>query len=235
MHVGEDEFVSNEAGPSKGVERLLDESAGLGRRATRDIDLNDPAPRSVEIGLQPEFGTIAADESIAGVELVQELDDRSILPAEIAVEDRVVVGGPPGNPDDEVLAVLGGPGVEPPLGVVGAFVDEFVLGLLRAEPVVVDLLVEIGSLELVALLWFIVAGIVESLVVLRPGCTGELGPLQMIRQVLRGLHVADLPLLPVGARAGNGPVPPLPRSRRTGRRRTAGRNPVAGVLCRWTG
>ena len=45
---------------------------------------------------------------------------------------------------------------------------------------------------------FVVATVEESLAVVRPGCAGKFNPFEMVCQILTGIYIPHLPLLPVG-------------------------------------
>ena len=190
--------------PEGGLGRLGDDLLPVSAAGLRDVDRDDAVAGRPQVGLEIEHRPLVVDELVARVELVEELDHRSVLPAEILVEEGILPVGAPADADDEVAAVLGRSGVEAPFLLVGPMVDQLVLGLRRAEAVVEDFLVVVPGLVFLAGFRRVVAGVVEALVVLRPGGAGELRPLEEVRVVISGGDVAHPPLVPVGPGAGNG-------------------------------
>ncbi len=204
MHVGHHELVSNQADLPHGVEGLGENGLPAGGGRLAEIDLDNSSARGLEVGPDPEPRFLVSDEVVAGIEVFEEFHEGSVRPGQVPVEEGILVGRAPVDIEQKILPVLGGPGTESPLRVIGPLVDESVFLLAGPEEMVVDLLVEVGGLELLSLLWFVVAGVVESAVVLRPGCSGELRPLEVIGEVAARLDVPDLPLLPVRSGAGDG-------------------------------
>ena len=58
----------------------------------------------------------------------------------------------------------------------------------------------VGRGQLVFVFRRVVTAVIKTLAVGSPGGAGELDPLEMIRQVAPGRHIADFPLSPVGTR-----------------------------------
>jgi hypothetical protein len=182
----------------------------LGGRPAR-VDGDHPAARGVLVRLEPEDRPVVVDDAVLVLEVADQLDGGRVLAGvQVLVEDAVLVVGPLGDGDDQVAAVVGDGAGELPLLLVGAFVDEPVLRLRGAEPVVVQLLVVVGPLQVLAGLRLGEAAVVEAPAVLRPRGARELDPAQVVLAVAAGLDVADLPLLPVGAGRGQAVGEPFP-------------------------
>ena len=108
------------------------------------VDGDHASAGSVEIGLEPEDGTVVVDEDVLSVEVVEQLHDRRIRLREVFVVEAVLGRRALRDADDQVVAVIGDVAGEYHLFVVGALVDEFVFGLRGAEAVIVELLKIIG-------------------------------------------------------------------------------------------
>ena len=79
--------------------------------------------------------------------------------------------------------------------------NQGVLGLWGAQAVVVQLVKEVEGLQSVAL-GLVEARVIKALAIFGPGRAGELDPVDDVGQVFAGLDLADVPLLPVRAGAG---------------------------------
>ena len=90
-----------------------------------------------------------------------------------------------------------------PEGLCGVGEEELVIGLGSANLVVVDLVDLVLAAELVAVAGGgVVGAVVEA--VAAPGCSGELGPDNVVFQELTGLGVHYVDLFPVASAAGDG-------------------------------
>src|SRR5207302_115838 len=83
---------------------------------------------------------------------VEERDDLRALLLEVAIEDEVVRPGSLRDGDDQPASVVADRAAEEPLLLVGALVDQRVLGLIVAELVEVELLEVVRLLELLPVL-----------------------------------------------------------------------------------
>src|SRR4029079_4056029 len=86
--------------------------------------------------------------------------------------------------------------------MIGAAVDELVVGLFGAEFVERDHLIKGGRLMQFAGGWLGVAIVVEAAAILGPIDLREAGPLQVIFQWFAGFDIEYVDLLPIAARLG---------------------------------
>ena len=112
--------------------------------------------------------------------------------------------------EDDVLSVFRDVGVESPVRMLGVVVDEDVLVLGRPDAVVVNLVEFVLLNERFLLCGLRIPRVVEPFVILRPGATGELDPLEMVFQILSGLDVPDVEFPPVGTARREGVHQVLP-------------------------
>ena len=172
------------------------------------VDRDHPPARRVEVGLEEEQRAVVADEAVLRVEVGRAARRPGALRlAEVLVEDARSCGvGALPDGDDQVPAVVGDVGAEAPLLLVGALVDEQVVGLRRAEAVVAELLVLVATAVSVARRRrLVVAAVEEALAVVRSTTRRE--NLTHSSSSARSSPVVDVahpPLLPVGARARRG-------------------------------
>ena len=134
--------------------------------------------------------------------LHRRLDVRRARIAEIRVVQAVLVARALGHHDQQVAAVLGDDAADDPAGQVLALVDEHVLGLRRADAVVVERLPRERRLEHLVLRRLGIARVEEALRVLRPRDVREAHPVHFVRQVPARGDVAHLDRAPVGAALG---------------------------------
>jgi hypothetical protein len=127
-----------------------------------EVDGDHPAARSAEVGTQPEDRAVVADQVIGGVEVGEQVAHRRIRLGEVLVGHAVRHFGPLPDEDHEVAAVLGDDGDEAQVLTVRPPVDQAVLLLLRAQAVVVELLVVVGVLN-VRPHAAVVAAVIEAL------------------------------------------------------------------------
>ena len=123
------------------------------------------------------------------------------VPAAVGHPDLRLVAGPLEAGQDQPAAVEAQARAPDHLLAVGGLEDERVLVLSLAHPVEVDLR-EIVLLARGHRARLREARVVEAAVLGGPGDARELGPLDLVRQVLARGHVADVDLLAVGAAAG---------------------------------
>ena len=188
------------------------------------VDRDHALARGVEIGEDVEHGPVVADEPVARVELVQQshdlaLDARVPRVFQIEIVDAVPPIGAEPHGHHGVATVVGDVGAEAPIRLVRPLVHQDVLGLVGAEPVIIEPLesVHVGECLVPGLG---IAAVEESRAVLGPRGARKLDPLQVIRQVAPARHVAHAELLPVRP-ARRGPVGEAPpvfghRQRRDG-------------------
>ena len=100
------------------------------------------------------------------------------------------------------MAVLRHLPAETPVLVIVPLINQFVVRLRRADPVIVKFLEIIYLGHLRGFGGLIETAVVKALIVLRPRRAGEFHPLQIVAQILAGPHVAHLPFLPI--RTGRG-------------------------------
>ena len=163
------------------------------------IDRYQASPGRAEIGLEEQHGTIIADQRILMVEIVDQLDRRGIARGQILHDHAIALVRSAAHGDDQVAAVFRDVALVLPVGLPRPPVDQRVGRLRIAEPVVVELVVEVQGLELGARPRLFVATVVEALAVFGPGGIGELGPFQLVGQQPSGLDVQNVPGGPVGA------------------------------------
>ncbi len=165
LHVFRDENATDVRHSIEGFGCLRNDRFPVGGFGLGEIDRDEFLSRGIAVGLDEEFGVDVSREAVRGVEFVEELDDFGVGLGEVFVEKAVLGVGALRDVDDEEAFVIGQPGVEAPLGVIGTFVDEGVLGLRGAELVVVDFLVGVSGHHLFAFFWGGEATVVEALVV----------------------------------------------------------------------
>ena len=102
--------------------------------------------------------------------------------------------------DQQVLAVLGEIATKGPLLLVRTLVDQLILALPVAQPVVVDLVKVVRSPEGLALLWLVEPAVAESLAIHRPVCPGEFAPADVVGLIVARRDLAHAPLLPIRSR-----------------------------------
>src|ERR1700682_251052 len=92
--------------------------------------------------------------------------------------------------------------VEEPFLLIGAFVNQFVVGLWRAELVEENFVAVNLRAQLVLLVRFVVTTVEKTAPVFHPGCAGEFYPINLVVSIFPRLDVAPFPWLPI--RAGRG-------------------------------
>src|SRR6266513_2062669 len=98
-----------------------------------DIYSDDPAFRRVQISLEPKKRAVVFDESVGGVHLAEQFDDFRIWLSKILIKDALLRIGALGNGNDEIVAVVGYLGVEQPVLMIFALVDQRILRLRRPD------------------------------------------------------------------------------------------------------
>ena len=111
----------------------------------------------------------------------------------------VVVVGAAERADENVAAVFADRRVDDPGRMILALIDQDVVGLRRADAVVIDRLVGQRRFEDLARRRLGIPRIEEALRVVRPRQIREAHPGDHVAQVLAGRDVADAQRLPVGA------------------------------------
>src|SRR5439155_8979412 len=107
------------------------------------------------------------------------------------------------NGDDEIMAIVGDVTAETPFFLIGALVDQSILGLGRAEAVEIKFLIIVNAFELLARFGFGIAAVKKAFAIFGPGCAREFDPFDMVTQILAGADVAHFPLLPIGTGRGD--------------------------------
>ena len=113
---------------------------------------------------------------------------------QLVLRARALVGG-----DEQVASGLVEAGAEEQRRLVRPLVDQAVLGLRRADGVIVDLLVAQGAAELLAGTRLGVAAVEEAAAVVRPRQAGKLDPAHGVAGGAAGPQIAHVVGAPVGA------------------------------------
>ena len=175
-----------------------------GRRFAR-VDGDHARFRRLVVRLEEEHGAVIVDERVRCVERFQQADHLGVLLAQVLVEHAVLAFRALRGRDDQVIAVVAdGAAAERPFLLVGTVEDEHVVALRRADLVEVQFLEVIDIGQLGRFVRRIIAAVEETLVVLGPRGARELGPLDVVRQILARFDVAHFPLVPVGTGGGRG-------------------------------
>jgi len=210
LHESGHQAAAQQAGELQRLGGLGQDLAPGGALGPTDVDGDDTAPRGVQVRLEVEHIAHVAQKRIAGLELREQLHDGAVGLGQFLVEKPVPDVGSLPDGNAEKPAILGHAAAEAPLLLILAFVHKHVCGLQRAPLVVVQLLEVVLRLQFALFIRGVVAAVEKARAVLRPGGAGELHPLDEVRQVVPGDHVADAPLGPVGAAAGDAVGDPLP-------------------------
>ena len=202
VHVRGDESVVHQAHALKSVGGFGNGLLPALAAGPGDVYGYDPRHRRVQIGREVEEGALVTDEAVFRIEPVEQLYESLFLRLQVSVEDAVFAVRALRDRDHQVAAVVGYAAVKSPIFVVGPMVEEIVLGLRRADAMIVELVEVVGVLVLGPLCGLVVPAVEEPQAVVGPGGSGELHPLQVVVKVIAALHFADPPLLPV--RSGGG-------------------------------
>ncbi len=198
-----DEQVSDQSDCSQCFVALLDQYAVVFGFGFPDIDGDQSTSRRQSVGLEEEDGSVVSDERVFVIEGRHQVDGHAVGFGEVLVEDSVLVVGPFPNGQDQVASVLGDVGIKAPVGVVGPFVDQHIVGLGRADAVVVDFLIQVDALELVAFAGFVKPAVEEASTVVGPRDAAELDPLELVVELASRVDVHHSPGLPVRTRLGH--------------------------------
>ena len=197
LQVGHKKAVPDDARAADHLLRLGDHFFPIRSFRAFDVDRDHAPQRGIQVGQQPEQRTLIAEELVLGVEPAQQLDHLGLRICQRLVEHLVLWLGAPPHADHQVLAIVGHPAAESPFLLIRPLVDQPVLVLGIAEPVIEQLLKVVGACELLPRRRFVVAAVEKALIVRRPGHARKLDPLQMVALVLAAGHVPDMPLAPI--------------------------------------
>ncbi len=90
------------------------------------IDGDDTSAGSIEIGLEPEDGTIVIYKYVLGVEIIEQLYYRGISLSEVFVIETVLGRRVLRDADNQIMAVICNVAGEQHFFVIRAVVDQFV-------------------------------------------------------------------------------------------------------------
>jgi hypothetical protein len=89
---------------------------------------------SVEVGLEIEDWALVVNEAIDCIGRVDKVHELATGFAQVSVDEpHIPADSPFAKADDEVLAVARGTGTDKPVGMIGAFINEHVVALRRAQ------------------------------------------------------------------------------------------------------
>jgi hypothetical protein len=166
------------------------------------IHRDDAPPGRVVSRQEIEEAPVVAEDVVGRIEGLEQRPHRRRHQrirriAEIREVDSRARVGALGRGDHQVPAVVRHRRAESPFGMVRALIHQRVRTLGRAEPVVVELHVEVGADRTLARFRLGVPTVEESLAIPGPGPVRKLDPAQMIGQVTSGRDVTDPELHPV--------------------------------------
>ncbi len=159
-------------------------------RGVRDRHGDEPVRRRAVVGEHDERVAARVDDAVGGVAGEDGLP-RAAADVEAPRDEVRVRRGALARRDHHPAPIVRHVGAELPRRAVGAFVDEHVGGLRRAQPVEVDLGVGVGRLEGIGAGRGVVAVVVEAAAVGLPRGAGELDARERLGQVAPARHVAD--------------------------------------------
>ena len=167
-----------------------------------DVDRDDAMARRFQIRAEPEHRPVVVDEGVIRVEIHQQLDDRRVGLLQVLVEDAVFGIGALRGRDDEIMAVIGHGPVEIPILVIGPMINEFVLGLRRPEPMIIEFVEVIGFRQPGLFGRFVVTRVKKSLAIFCPGRARKFHPFDDIGPIFHRSHLTHADFLPIGPGSG---------------------------------
>ena len=171
---------------------------GVGR-----IDRDDPPVGRVPVGHDQELVAHVVDDVVAVLERGDDRPKGAVGPGEVANPERVAVVprlAPVGDAQHQEPLVIGDPGQMEPLGVGRIVVDQVVLRLRGAKPVIEDLVVLVGAGEgLGRVVGHRVAAVVEAVAI--PAQPRHLDPSDQVGEGVPGGGLHDVIVLPVRSAA----------------------------------
>src|SRR5256886_4787720 len=143
-------FRSDDLDALEHVLALRDDLAPARTLRLPRVDRDHAFLGSIEVGGEVEHRSIVAGEAVARVEVVEQTRDRPRDPGtrgapQVEVVHTVPPVGAEPYVQDDVPAVVGYFGAEPPIRLIGTLVHQHVLRLSAAEAVIVDLLAAIDA------------------------------------------------------------------------------------------
>src|SRR5262249_16947534 len=104
--------------------------------------------------------------------------------------------------NDDITAVVSNFSIEKPFLLIGPLVNQFVPRLRCAELMKEKLVIVNLRTEFVFLVRLVVTTVAKPAAVLFPRSVGKFDPIHQIWSILASPHVANFPLLPIGAGRG---------------------------------
>ena len=194
-----DKALTQHADLSERGLRLRDEFFPGGAFGSAGVDGDEATARGLQIGEEPEHRAVIAHEVVAGIEVVQQFDDRRAGLLQILIEETVPCIGALADREQQVVAIVRHARAQSPLGLVLALVHEPVGRLCHPDGVKIDFLKLIHCGQRGSGFRDVVAGIIKARAILGPRNARELHPFEAVGQFLASGHVADANFLPVAA------------------------------------
>ncbi len=202
FQIRRDELIVDRVGALQPVAAFGNDLAPVAAGRLADVDRDDASARGVEIRAEIKNRPDVVDERVVRVKLVEQFDHGRVRRREVFVIDAVAPVRPLIDGDDQVTAIVGDAAEKAPFLLVRALIDQLILRLRRAEPVIIELLKIVQALELMGGIRFVEAAVEKSLPILCTGRARGLHPLDQVRQIRARFDLAHLPFLPIGTGGG---------------------------------
>ncbi len=168
LQISANEHIANDVDVIKDIVGFGNEFPCFFGVGIADVEGDDPFFGGVEIRSEVEEVAVISEKTKFVLEGGDDGADHAVRFAKILVINLIALGGAFPGGDDEVVAIFADVGAEAPFGIVGAFIDQDIAGLGRADAMVKDFLIQVDALEGTAGFGFGITAIEEAMAVGRP-------------------------------------------------------------------